>query len=337
MRFLLAILAGVALWGCSGGSGSDNQSATGSDNKPAASSDFKVALLTPGPTSDAGWSAMAYDGLKAIETELGAQVNNQQEVSDPQKIRDAMRTYAQEGYSLVFGHGYEYNEPAIEIAKDFPKTVFVSSSGSQTSANVGAFRFYLEQGFYLAGMTAALMSKTGTIAMIGGDNVPSIKSTFNAFRAGALAARPNIVVKEVFTGNGQDVAKARLATLNVIGEGADVVIHQANQAAQGVFNACKEKGVLAFGANLDQNSNESGVVLASAIIVGKPAFVKLAKSVKDGSFKGEVVLMGMGDGAIDFVWNPALESKVPADVKSKIEEAKKKLLDGSLVAPKDEF
>lgn len=278
---------------------------------------------------------MAYEGLTQIKDKMGAEVNNQ-EAKDTQ-IKDAMRSYAQKGYKLVFGHGYEYNEPAIEVAKDFPDTVFVSSSGGKTADNVGAFRFYLEQGFYLAGMVAALNSKSGVVAMIGGDDVPSIRSTFKGFKAGAEAARPDIKVKEIFTGNGQDAAKAKQATLSAIAEGADFVIHQANAAAKGVFEACKEKGVLAFGANLNQNDDSTGVVCASAVIVAGPAFLSLAQDVKDGKFKGGIALKGMQDGAIDFVLNPALESKLSPESLKRVEEAREKIKKGDLIVPKDDF
>ncbi len=157
--------------------------------KSRAKSEFKVALLTPGPVNDAGWSAMAYNGLKKVEADLGARVDNH-EATGP-KIKDAMRSYAQKGYGLVFGHGFEYNAPAVEVAKDFPDTVFVTSSGGGVAKNVGAIRFNLEQGFYLAGAAAALSSKTGTVGMVGGPDVPSIRSTFKAFRAGAVAATAN--------------------------------------------------------------------------------------------------------------------------------------------------
>lgn len=337
----LSILSGLVIAGCSspnsspGSTGPAGESTGNASGNPQ--SDFKVALLTPGPVSDAGWSAMALEGLKSIEMDLGAQTNYQQEVADPQKIRDAMRSYAQQGYKLIFGHGYEYNEPAIEIGKAFPETVFISSSGSQTAPNVGAFRFKLEEGFYLAGMAAGLMTKSNALAMIGGDKVASIQSTFKAFQAGAKAANPKVVVKEVFTGNGQDVAKARQATLAAIGEGADFVIHQANAAAKGVFDACKEKRVYAFGANLDQNGDDSGVVIASAVIVGKAAFLKVAGDVKAGTFKGDQVFMGMADEAIDFIWNPALMDTVPGPVVAKIIEARDAIKAGTLKVPMDSF
>lgn len=333
---VVASLALVAI-GCTGGSGEQSTTTTGTTpTQTSGEKKLKVALLTPGPVNDNGWSAMAYTGLQSIQSELGAEVNNQ-EAKDAQ-IKDAFRSYAQKGYNLIFGHGYEYYAPAAEVAKDFPTTVFVSSSGGGPApTNVGAFRFYLEQGFYLCGYMAATMSKTGKVAMIGGDKVPSIESTFDGFEEGAKAAKPGITVIRIFTGNGQDVAAAKQATESAIGQGADFVIHQANAAAKGVFDACKEKKVWAFGANLDQNTDPSGSVIASATIVAGPAFVSLARSVQDGSFKGGTALMGMKDGAIDFVLNPALLSQVPQDVQTKLGELKDQIKAGTLTVTKKEF
>lgn len=337
IRWMMAAAACAVMIGCSGGA----QTSEKTDDvktpaaKPAPTATLKVALLTPGPVSDAGWSALAYEGLMGIKDELGAEVNNQ-ETKDA-TIESAMRDYAQKGYTLVLGHGFEYNEPGVKVAKDFPKTYFVSSSGGGSSANAGAFRFTLEEGFYLAGYMAGKMTKTGTVAAIGGPDVPSIRSTFKAFEAGAKAAKPDIKVLQPFTGENADVAKAKQAALTAIGQGADLLIHQANAGAQGVFEACKEKNVLAFGANLDQNSNESGVVVASAVIKAKPAFVNLAKQVRDGSYKGGVVKSTMKDGAIDFIFNPALKAKVPAEVQKAVEDQKQKILSGDVKVPMDEF
>lgn len=338
---LLSFVAAVALiGGCTGGARTsevpkpEGPAAASPDRGPVVGQ-LRVALLTTGPVSDAGWAAMAYDALKAVEADFGAQVSNQ-EAKDAQ-IRDAMRTYAQEGYHLVIGHGFEYNQPAVEVARDFPKTVFLSTSGSEFSDNAGTVRFYLEQGFYLAGMMAGKMSKTGKVAMIGGPEVPSIKSTFKAFRAGAEAARPGVQVSEVFTGKERDIAAAKQATLSAIDAGADFVIHQANAAAQGVFDAAKERGVFAFGANLDQNDNASGAVIASAVIRAKPVILDVAKRVKDGTYRGQLDLWGMDKGAIEFVVNPALASRVPTDVMTLVQETEAKIKAGDLVVPKDEF
>jgi basic membrane protein A and related proteins len=330
-KAFLGALAMLAAVGCNSPSSTTESSGTPKNAAP----EFKVALLTPGPVSDAGWSAMAYDGLQQIKTDMDATVSNQ-EAKDTQ-IKDAMRTYARQGYNLVLGHGFEYNAPQMEVAKDFPKTVFVSSSGGKTATNAGAFRFYLEQGFYLAGEMAGKMTKTNKVAMIGGISVPSIESTFKAFEAGAKATNPKVTVIKAYTGDFQDTAKAKLATLAAINQGADFVIHQANAAAQGVFDAAKEKGIYAFGSNADQNGNASGSVIASATIVAGPAFLDLAKKVKDGTYKGSIELMGMQMGAIDFVINPSMKDTVPAAVQKMLEDDKARIKSGALIVPKDEF
>lgn len=332
-RVLSLIFLIVLAFGCAKNNEGD-ASSSGLSSK-GNGSDFKVALLTPGPVSDSGWNAMAYDGLQGIKEDLGATVNNQE--AKGTQIRDAMRSYAQKGYNLIIGHGFEYNDPENEVAKDFPQTVFVSSSGGKTGPNAGAFRFYLEQGFYLAGYMAGLMTKSNVLAMIGGDDVPSIRSTFKGFAAGAKAANPKVTIKEVFTGNGTDIAAAKQATLTAIGQGADFVIHQANNAAQGVFDACKEKGVYAFGANLNQNDNPSGAVIASAFIEAKPAFVALAKQVKEKEYTGTVTLVGMKEGAINFIFNPKLLSKIPDAIQGKVAGRMDEIRKGKLVVPKDEF
>ncbi|MBS1716256.1 MAG: BMP family protein [Armatimonadetes bacterium] len=335
MTFLVSALAFCVI-GCTGGTDAAPKTASNqpADQKPA-SGGFKVALITPGPVSDSGWNALAYDGLMAIQKGLGAEVKNDDATGT--KIKDSMRSYAQDGYNLVIGHGFEYNDPEAEVAANFPKTVFVSSSGGKTGANFGAFRFALEQGFYLAGALAAEMSKTGKIAMIGGPKVPSIESTFNAFRAGAMAEKKGIQVFEEFTGKDSDIQAAKQLTEAQLAKGADVVIHQANAAAQGVFDACKEKNVWALGANLNQNDNASGVVIASAVIVAQPAFLELAKAVKAGTYKGEITTVGMDKGAIDFIVNPKLQAKIPADVLKKLEDMKAKIKSGALSVPMDKF
>lgn len=335
IKSLLAALAIAVLIGCGSGGSDTPQVKDGGTPGPDVS-EFKVALLTPGPVSDAGWSAMAYDGLQAIKSEMNATVDNQEATGT--KIRDAMRSYAQKNYNLVFGHGFEYNEPEIEVAKDFPDTIFVSSSGGGTAANAGAFRFYLEQSFYLAGYMAAKMSKTNTVGSVAVQDYPSIVSTLKAYEAGAKAAKPTIkIIPTVYFGTEGDVAKAKQATEGVLAQGADFVIHQANAAATGVFEACKSKGAHAFGSNLNQNDDASGAVVASAIILAKPAFLDLAKKVKAKTYKGEVSLYGMEQGAIDFIIAPSFESSVPKELQEELKAKAEEIRSGKLVVPKDNF
>ncbi|MGI8923967.1 MAG: BMP family protein [Fimbriimonadales bacterium] len=310
-----------------------------SNSKPSAKpivDEFMVALITPGPVNDSGWSALAYQGLESIKFELGAETQNVVAFS-PQDIKDAMQSYAQKDFDLIIGHGYEYNQIGIEVAKDFPKTIFVSSSGDKTATNVGTFRFNLEQGTYVLGMVAAKLSLKGTLGMVGGPNVPSIESTFQAFEAGAKSVKPSIRVLKAYTNSNDDVGAAKQQTLAFIAQGADYIIHQANAAAQGVFEACKERGAFAFGTNSDQAGAAPDVVIASATINAGPVFVELAKEVKDSKFKSGVRLRGMADGAVGIVWNPNPPFKLPDDIVSEASLAVGKIVSGQLKVPRLEF
>jgi basic membrane lipoprotein Med (substrate-binding protein (PBP1-ABC) superfamily) len=248
-----------------------------------------------------------------------------------------MRSYAQKDFDLVIGHGYEYNAVGIEIGKDFPNTVFVSTSGDKTAENVGTFRFYLEQATYLCGMVAAKLTKTGTVGTVGGPNVPSIESTFQAFEAGVKAVNPAIKVLKVYTNSNDDVGAAKQQTLALIDQGADMIIHQANAAAGGVFEACTERGVLAFGTNANQAAAAPRTVLCSAVIVAEPAFVELARRVAEGKFESGVNLQGMKEGAVDMLWNNEITGGVPDELMDLIADTKKKIAAGEITVPKLAF
>src|ERR687884_1134489 len=96
--------------------------------KPPATPSFKVGLLTPGSINDGGWNNIAWQGLQRIKTELGAQVSNQ-EMKTPAEIAEGFRSYGKNGYALAFGHGFEFQDPAMAAGKQFPQTVFITTSG----------------------------------------------------------------------------------------------------------------------------------------------------------------------------------------------------------------
>jgi len=296
---------------------------------------FRVALLTPGPISDAGWNAGAYDGLKAIEKALGARVSHVQ-VKSPSEFEEQFRAYAAGGYELCFGHGFEFQDAAARVAAEYPKTVFVTTSGSRTAPNLAPIVFELEQATYLCGLVAGRMSRSGKAGMVGGVELPSIKSTFLAFEAGTKAANPSADVRTVFTGSFEDVAAAKAAALALADQGCDVLFHNANNAALGVFNAAAERGINAFGTNRDQNAL-SPSILASAVIDMPRAFVETARRVKEGRFDGRPLRYGLSSGVVSFVWSPTRVGSVPAAVVEEVARAAAEIGSGARPVPRGNF
>ena len=150
---------------------------------------FKVALLLPASITDGGWNAFAYDGLKAIEKELGAKVSHiESRTATDQEAH--FRDYALDGYQLIFGHGFEYQESAKQVAPDFPETVFITSTGNTVTDNISPIVFAIEEPVYLLGIIAGSMTQTNKIGIVGGQNISAINSMFSAFEEGAKSVNP---------------------------------------------------------------------------------------------------------------------------------------------------
>ncbi len=302
---------------------------------------FKVALLTPGSISDAGWNALAYDGLEQIKKELNAEISHV-ESKAPSQWEEHFRFYANKGYKLIFGHGFEYQEPARAVAADFPDTVFITTSGNTVLENVSPIVFELEEATYLLGIIAGAMTKTGKVGLVGGMNIPPINSTFLAFEEGAKSIKPTVKVSRSYVGDWENISKAKELALSQIAEGVDFIFHNADAAGRGVFHAVEEsrklgKDVYAFGSNRNQNDVAPEAILASAAIDPK-AFVHVAKLVKEGKFEPKIMWMGMAqDETIKVIYNPKLKERIPEDVLTKVESIRQKILSGEFKAPRVKF
>jgi len=297
---------------------------------------FKVALLSPGPVSDAGWNALAYEGLLGIRDQLGAEIA-QIETKTPAEFEEGFRDFAQRGFQLVFGHGFEFQDAAAAVAPDFPSTVFITTSGNTVRANVAPLRFMLEESTYLAGMLAASMSKSGKLGVVGGMEIPSVKSTVIAFTAGAKAVRPDISIATSYIGNWEDVGAAKEAALAHVQQGCDFLFHNADAAGLGVFRAAQESKVFAFGSNKNQNDIAPDVIIASAVADIPRGFLTVAREVKEGRFVGKVERLGMKEGVVSFVMNPVLGAQVPPATKALLAKTADAITAGTFQVPTAEF
>ena len=297
---------------------------------------MKVGLLTPGSINDNGWNAIAYEGLQRIKTQLGAEVSNQ-ETKTPAEFEEGFRSYGARGFNLAFGHGFEFQDAALSAGKLYPNTVFITTSGSSVAKNVSPMVFQLEQATYLLGIIAARESKTGKAGVVGGINLPSIASTFLAFKAGAQSVNPKFEVKEVYTGNFDDVGAAKLATLSLINAGCDFIFHQANEAGRGVFQACSERKVRCFGSNKNQNDLAPDVIVASAVLDMPAAFVRIATLVRDKKFFPQVRWLGMGEGIVSLVWNDKLKATLSPATVTEVARIEAEIRSGKFQVPRGKF
>lgn len=306
--------------------------AAGCGGRAAAPAGFRVALITPGSVADAAWNSGAFAGLNLIRDSLHAEVSHV-EARTPGEQEEALRAYAVQGYDLIFGHGFEFQSPAERIGAEHARSVFVVTSGERVSAqgNVVPMVFGIEEGTYLAGMVAGGMTRTGKIGFIGGIELPPIKRGYEGWVNGARATYPGVDSRVAYLNTFDDVAAGREAALAMIRVGVDMLHHNADQAALGLFQAVKESaGVFAFGANADQSGLAPERVLGSVVIDLPKAFLAIAREVKEGRFRPKVETFGLAGGVLRYDPNPALEGVVPAALRARVRAAADSIVAGTL-------
>jgi basic membrane protein A len=316
-RILAAAIALAVFVAGTAAAGGGSQSAGG-----ASSSSYKVGVLMSGPINDGGWNASAYAGLTEIKNKYPDVTVSYQESIPPSNFEEIFRTYASQGYSLIFGHGFQFGDTAVKVAKEFPNVKFcIVSSEISAAPNVSSMlNNYYEMG-YLMGVVAASMTKTKIVGAVGGMEIPSITSALEAFEVGVKSVDPGVKIFPVFTGTFEDVAKAKETALVMIEQGADIVFHDADQSGFGVFEACKEKGVMALGSIEDQGSVEPDTILTSGVCSVSKGMLAVFDQVVQGTYEAKNYVMGASQDAVDVAPFRNFDSQVPPELKDKLAKA----------------
>lgn len=302
--------------------------ACSSDSKvpPAAGSEFKVALLTPGPISDKSWNGGAYEGLMAIRDSLGATVSHIQ-TRTPAEFDENFRQYGAKNFNLVFGHGFEFQDAALRVARDYPNTIYITTSGNSVAKNVGGVDFSFEEPSYLAGVIAGTVTKSNTLGMIGGTELPPVKRSFEAFEQGAKSVNPHVKVLVSYIGNWDDASAGKEQALAQISRGADIIFQNADAAGLGIFQAVKESnGVRIIGSNTNQNAIAPEHTLGSVAINLPHAFLLIAREVRQPGFTGKVFSLGLHQDVVKFIPNPVMESSFPPGLMAKVDSLRDQMV-----------
>jgi basic membrane lipoprotein Med (substrate-binding protein (PBP1-ABC) superfamily) len=287
----------------------------------AAPEGFRVALVTPGSIADAAWNSGAYAGLIQVRDSLGVPVSHI-EARTPAEQEEALRTYAAQGYSLIFGHGFEFQAPAERISAQYPNPVFIVTSGERAAGKVVPLVFRLNEASFLAGMIAGGLTRTDRIGFIGGVELPPVRDAYEAWVSGARAVNPRVESRLTYLNNWDDAAMGREAAMALIRAGADMLHHNADAAGIGVFQAARESpSVYVFGANADQAGLAPERVIGSAVIDLPRAFVTVAREARAGTLALSVQSFGLASGVVRWVPNPALDSLVPPALREAVRAA----------------
>ena len=291
---------------------------------------LKVALLLSGAANDQGWNQTAYEGTQKACEKYGYELayTENLEVAD---ISAAFADYASAGYDVVIGHGYEFGDPALEVAETYPDTKFICTEADASADNVASYVMACEQTAYVEGIIAASTSESGKLGAIGPIPGDSLVKIINGYEDGAKSVNLDIEVQTAWTNSFVDTQLAQEAAKAMIDNGVDVIKHCANACGNGAMTAAVEAGIWCQGDSYDQSSLAPDNILDSAIYDLDVVIDTALGSVADGSFEGDVYNLGMADGAVEVL----LSDNLSDDVKATAQDAIDKIVSGELEVERD--
>ncbi len=287
----------------------------------------RVALILEGAISDMSWNATAYNGLKKIEA-LGAEIKYVENIP-ASSVADAIRTFGDEGYDVIFLATSSFADAGAATAKEYPDTQFFFINSNVVDTNCASFAIQDVQQGFMMGALSALLTKTKTVGFIGGLEIQPIKNGAQGFAQGVAYVDPSIKVLSQNTGSMDDVNAAKQLAKSFIGQGADVLSPMANQASLGVMEAAQESegAALGIGSGLNQETVAPDAAVTAIVKDTSIAYEAAFKAYLDGTIPNEVIRMGAAQGVV-YIGEYYID--VPAEVKAQLEDIYAKLAAGEI-------
>lgn len=347
------IVLAVILTGCTGGQTSEDAGEDG----------LRIAIVTsPSGVDDGSFNEDNYNGvLKFIENHPTATVKAIKEpTGDPAAAVQAVADIVAD-YDVIITPGFQFaGISAIAVENPDKKFILIDTfpeevDGQEVFDNVYAMTFAEEEGGFLAGMAAALETKTNKVAVVNGIAMPPNVNYQYGFESGVNYVNAkygtNVEIVELpsyagtdingvnvggnYAGSFADEATGKVIGNALIDEGVDIIFVAAGGTGNGVFTAAKEASdVKVIGCDVDQFDDgvdgDRNIILTSALKVMSINVERALNMVVDGEFKGVNALLRADTDSTGYVSADG-RHQLSEDTIAKIDEAYELLQAGEIV------
>ncbi|MCE9634948.1 MAG: BMP family ABC transporter substrate-binding protein [Planctomycetes bacterium] len=293
-----------------------------------------AVVLSVGGLGDRSFNDMAYEGLQAARRDLGVigVYGEPAAMSEDERYLDF---YAEQGFDLVFAVGFLMKSALESAAKRHPGTSFAIIDEQVDLPNVASVRFREHEGCYLVGALASRKSKTGTVGIVLGMDVPLLRVFEHGWNQGVAAGRPGAKSLTMIANSFADPVRGKELTRVLAGQKADVVFQAAGQTGNGVITGAAEEKIFAVGCDANQNGEAPGTVLTSMLKRVDVAVLGLCREVVEGRFRPGAHSLGVKEGAIGWALDENNRGIVTADDEAWLRGLEAKIRSGELVVESD--
>lgn len=305
----------------------------------------KRVMLALNALGDLSFNDLLYEGLLAIQDTYGLEVEYAEVGTDISTYEGYFFDFVDAGYDYVFLRS-GFMELCETYAADYPDMRFIvydtTPLDTCSADNVYLYSIATYQAAFLVGMAAAGTSETGIIGFVGGQENPLINDFLCGYIQGALYADQDIKVCSAFMGDYNDAGKAmEMATAQIGNNNADVIFAACGGASLGVFQTCKDKGVLAIGCDSDQYSiytasgetDLAAVIMTSCLKAINTSLEAIMEDIADGEdiFADEqAAALDLSDKVTGVADNENYQKYVSEELRNQIAEAEQDIISGKI-------
>lgn len=313
-----------------------------SDTKKIENPSARIGLVFDvGGRGDKSFNDAAYLGVERAAKELNVEVSYL-EPSSTEDRESALRLFAARKLDLVIGVGFIFSSDIEAVARAYPDIRFAgidySPSANGIPPNVAALSFRENEGSFLVGAVAGLMTKSHHVGFVGGMTGPLIAKFEAGYFAGVEATCPQCEIHSAYAGASPDAyrdpAKGKALANAQIAAGSDIIYHASGSTGHGVFEAAHDAHIQAIGVDADQHDEMPGTVLTSMIKRADVAVFETIKAVVEHRFHGGAQVFGLADSGVDYIHDGPHAEGIPDDVKARVQELRGEVVAGKIVVPK---
>ncbi|HEV7346405.1 MAG TPA: BMP family ABC transporter substrate-binding protein [Devosia sp.] len=283
---------------------------------------------------DKSFNEAAYTGAEAWAAETGGTYLDLELQNDAQR-EQALRRFAGQGANPIVMAGFSWTAALTAVAPEFPDTNFVVIDTVVDAPNVQSIIFDEHTGSFLVGALAALKSETGTVAFVGGMDVPLIHKFYCGYAQGAQAINPDITLIENYTGTTpaawNDPVTAGELTKAAMDSGADVIFAAAGGSGLGVLQAAKDAGKFSIGVDSNQNYLQPGSVLTSMLKrVDVAVQTALTEAGDDATFQPGLTVLGLAEEGVGYSLDEHNAELITEDMQARVDELSAQIQAGEI-------
>ena len=296
---------------------------------------FKIGMVTDvGGVNDGSFNQSAWEGLQRAGEAFGCEVKYIESKGDADYVPN-IESFLDEDYDLIVCVGYMMADAVRDAAELYPdqKFAIIDDASNADLDNVTCMMFEQEQASYLVGLAAGYTTESNIVGFVTGAANETMNSFGYGYCAGVLDANPDATILQYNANNFGDASGGKTAVNTMVTKGADVVFHAAGGTGIGVIDGCKENKIWAIGVDSDQSPLAPETILTSALKRVDNACYDATKKTILGTLEGGVETYDLAAGGVDIA--PTTDN-LSKDVLEKIEKAKKDIIAGDLVVPKNQ-